>query len=174
MSNDVLPKGDMFMRILTSLLCVLLLSGLTYAQKKKILVSPNQEVITVGKETTEKLMEQYSRARTKNLQDGCNAKPIYGFDPGKFPEDGGYSFTHNTVCGEWFVVPASGTIDTVYFHTMDKVGPPRSVPGSMDSTVVFRIFTSYITPTQGPGIRPGPYRPPCTSWGYWANTNDKD
>ncbi len=167
-------EGDTTMRILTSILCILMLSGVTSAQKKKFLVSPNQEVIPMNKESAEKIMQQYNAERRKSMLAGCVGKPIYGFDPDRFPVGSYYGFYHKDVCGEWFVIPASGTIDTFYFQTYENVGPARSVPGSMDSTVIFRIFQSFITPTHGPGIRPGPYRPPCTSWGYWVNTNDDD
>jgi len=163
------------MRFWTSFLCILLLSGLVSAQQKKFLVSPNQEVVPLTKDAVQKIMSDYNKGRKKAQMGDCNAQPIYGFPPDKNSPDQNFGFYHNDICGEWFVVPADGSIDTVFFHTLGNVGPsPVIYPGSMDSTVYFRIFTSYITPTVGPGIRPGPYRPPCTSWGYWYNTGDND
>ncbi len=152
-----------------------MLSCMTHAQTRKIIVSPNLEVIPMGKESGERIMQRHNAEQARRFLTDCGTKPIYGFDPERHPEIYWFGVHHLEVCGEWFVIPVDGTIDTVYFNTGPDVGPdPVLVPGSMDSTVIFRIFTSYITPTQGPGIRPGPYRPPCTSWGYWVNTNDQD
>ncbi len=162
------------MRFWTSFLCILLLSGLLSAQQKKFLVSPNQEVIPLDKGTAEKIMNEYRANHRAPSTDPCLVKPTYGFTPDKNPIDQNFGFYHKDVCGEWFVVPANGNIDTIYFHTLAQVGPdPNRFVGAMDSTVLFRVFTSNITPTQGPGICPPcTFRPPCTSWGYYVNTND--
>jgi hypothetical protein len=162
------------MRFWTSFLCVLLLSGLVSAQQKKFLVSPNQEVIPVNQETNHKLTTDFTKGPKYSPMADCNTKPIYGFDTARYPFSSNFGFLHKNIAGEWFVMPADGTVDTVYFYTYANVGPGPEVAGSQDSTVLFRIFTSNITPTSGPGVRPGPYRPPCTSWGYWINTTDDD
>ncbi len=165
------------MRFWTSVLClllgVLLLSGEVAAQKK-YLVSPSQEVIPLTKDQTAKQVSEFIKKYSRNVNDACSSDIIYGFPPDKYPTDVNFGFYHKDVCGQWYTIPADGSIDTVIFHTLGSVGPGPEQPGSMDSTIYFRIFTSYIDEAHGPGVRPGPYRPPCTSWGYWVNTNDND
>ena len=123
------------------LLCMLFLSGIATAQKKKYLVSPSQEVIPFTKEFTAKQVSEYMRNYSKRVSDACGSSITYGFSPDKFPPTDNFGFYHKDVCGQWFTVPADGSIDTVIFHTLGSVGPGPEQPGSMDSTIYFRIFT---------------------------------
>ncbi len=165
------------MRIWTSFLCLLLsflfLSGIAHAQKKKYLVSPSQEVIPLSKGESAAQVSEFMKSFSRKASASCSEDITYGFDPEKFPFTDNFGFYHRNVCGQWFTIPADGNIDTVFFHTYNQVGPGPEKPGSMDSTIYFRIFTSYLDETHGPGVSPE-YRPPCTSWGYWVNTNDND
>ena len=157
------------MRFLTSVLCVLFLSGVVAAQKR-YLVSPNQEVMPLPPgQTPEKLISKYMKEKAASgLSAACGGEVTFGYDPGHNPPDVVFGFTHKTTMGEWFVAPASGTIDTFYF-TCSGVGP-----SCVDSQAYVRIFESFIGPTHGPGAFPGPYPSPCRSWGYWVSTNDAD
>ena len=153
------------------IISLLLTSSFIYPQSKKFLISPNQEVIPVDKGTTQKILSRFLPKGTKTTSP-CDAKPMYGFVPDLWWPDYIFGFYHKDVCGQWYVIPADATIDTVYFLTGPSVGPGPPFPFGGDSTVIVRIFQSNITRNLGPGSRPGPYRPPCTNWGYYINTND--
>ncbi|TLY31145.1 MAG: hypothetical protein E6K56_05580, partial [Ignavibacteria bacterium] len=158
------------MRFLTALLCVLFFSSILVAQKK-YLVSPNQEVMPLEPgQSAEKLMNKYMQEKALSASAACGGGAYFGFDPQHNPPTNRFGFTHKTTMGEWFVAPASGTIDT-FFFTDTQVGPTWAI---IDSTVYVRIFESFITPTHGPGAFPGVYPSPCRSWGYWVSTNDAD
>ncbi len=164
------------MRSISLVACLLSLVGTVYSQPNKILVSPNQEVIPISEQRTLDVIKKYKRDRQPQYTSPrCYEQPIYGFQPEFYVPNLKFGFYHKDACGEWFVMPADGTLDTLYFLTGDQVGPsPLQWPGTMDSTVIFRILESNITPTQGPGVRPGPYHPPCASWGYFVSTNDPE
>ncbi len=156
------------------LLCILFSGSLCWSQQNTYLISPNQEVIPLGNRRPGDIIARYSRSRGGFASSGCG-NFVAGYDTIRHPMDQRVEFYHKEVCGQWYVAPADGTIDTVYYYVGDHVGPsPHPGPGEMDSTVFFRIFSSSISPWQGPGVRPGPYRPPCTSWGYFINTNDPE
>ena len=156
------------MRFLTSLFCLFLLSGVAAAQKR-YLVSPNQEVMPLPPgQTPERVINKYMKRKAEANASASCGQAQFGYYPDRFSSTLG--FTHKTTLGQWFVVPATGTIDTVYFYCT-RVGPSWAI---MDSTVYLRIFQSYITPTAGPGAFPGPYPSPCRGWGYWLNVNDQD
>ena len=69
---------------------------------------------------------------------------------------------------EWFQLPATGTIDTMFWEVLGSVG-------ALDSVVYIRVHQSRIGPDYGPGENgSNPFRAPCQSWGYYKNTNDLD
>ncbi|MBI5477001.1 MAG: hypothetical protein HY964_09745 [Ignavibacteriales bacterium] len=88
---------------------------------------------------------------------GDCTKPVFGFyDP--LPNVSGYwGVKQGDVIGTWIVVPADGSIDTVYFHVGQNIGA--------DSLVSIRLYNSNIGPHSGPGLPP--YPPACTPWGYY-------
>ncbi|MBI1803717.1 MAG: hypothetical protein HYR77_04525, partial [Ignavibacteria bacterium] len=170
------------MRTWTFLLCLLMLSGVVLAQKKipkKYLISPNQEILPVddGK-SAEQIMSEY--LEMKHLQTYDCSQPLqFGADPVHNPPDGTFNYTHRTILGQWYVAPADGRIDTMYWLQAGTVQTGLNPQTASDSTAVLRIFKSFITPLQGPGIRndpnhPGGYPPPCRSWGYYLSTADPD
>jgi len=142
-----------------------------FAQKKQYLISPNQEVLPIekGENIRQVIENQYTRTQSATKRT-CVSTYLCGFTPNWFWTDwyhrfGGY---HRDAFGEWFIVPYTGTIDTVFFFsTYDSIG-------ALDSLLFIRIHESKISPAFGPGIRPGPYNPPCQNWGYWLSTNDFD
>ncbi len=130
--------------------------------QQRLLIAPDQDVtpISPGDNSTDLV-----RTRIQTSSEKCPT----GFG---FPEPpcwGIWSLgaKHRDVIGQWYVAPATGTIDTIYWMTGSSVG-------SLDSLILIRIHKSHIGPLFGPGARPGPYNPPCQMWGYWQNTNDKD
>ncbi len=147
------------------------LSCLTFAQKKRYLISPRQEVIPIDKnESARLLMESKSRAHTVQSTNACSNSVLDGFTPVPYESYinsrfGGY---HKDVFGEWFVAKYTGTLDTMFWYSANED------VGAKDSLVFIRIHQSIIGPNFGPGVRPGPYNPPCQNWGYWRNSNDLD
>jgi hypothetical protein len=156
------------MRFFSLFLSVLLLTAVMSAQKR-YLVSPTNEVrpIDPGMSATGIIKEWEQRtASSKNA--ACPSVFYFGYTQTNYPLAGpSFGATHKDVMGQWYVVPATGSIDTVFWLT-------GSVNKSYDSTLFLRIHESNIGPTYGPGVRPGPFNPPCQNWGYWANTNDGD
>jgi hypothetical protein len=119
-------------------------------------------------------MNQYARMqKAASVNDACSGESIFGYPTNVTPTTSRFGFLHRNVGGQWYVAPASGTIDTIYWITNGTI---NGNPG-FDSTVLIRVYRSNITPTYGPGVRPGPYPPPCLSWGYLVAqplTNDPD
>ena len=105
--------------------------------------------------------------RRLSAADVCADKFTFGYTSEAFPTTNSFSSNHREVIGEWFVAPASDTIDTIFWYNHQSIG-------AYDSTVFLQVHASNIGPTYGPGVRPGPFYPPCVGWGYWVNTNDSD
>src|SRR5262249_2760775 len=97
----------------------------------------------------------------------CPNPTIFGHPPNSYPITAFVHAYHTDVVGEWITLPATGSLDTVYWYMAGNIG-------AEDSTVLMHAHTSVIGPDFGPGVRPGPYPPPCQTWGYWNNTNDVD
>src|SRR5262249_33781233 len=137
-NQQVFPKGVVPMRFLTSFLCILLLSGVLFAQKQ-LLVTPYQEVIPIPRgSSAQKMIQKIEKEHgAASLTDGCNGGALFGFDPTHFPTDSRFGFSHKDVMGEWFVAPARGTIDTFFFVTNGTIA-------SLDSQVIVRIFKSNL------------------------------
>jgi hypothetical protein len=155
------------MRFFSLILSVLLLSAVMSAQKR-YLVSPNDEVIPIepGKSANTTIKEWKHRVTTSN-SGACTDVFYFGFPQEIYPLTNNFGAYHKDVMGQWFTAKATGTIDTVFWEQWVQVG-------AQDSTVYMRIHKSYIGPNYGPGVRPGPFNPPCQNWGYWVNTNDLD
>src|SRR6266446_4098890 len=126
------------MRFLTAFLCVVLFSSFSLAQKK-YLVSPNQEVIPLPKgSSAQNLINKYLKERgSASITDACSGGSVFGFPPDVFPPGGIFNFSHKDVMGEWFVAPARGTVDTIYFVQQGTIH-------CLDSTVIIRSFKSNI------------------------------
>ncbi len=157
------------MRSLSLFLSILLLSSFGFAQQR-YLVSPNQEVIPLTKgqlasKLIQKRLNKSSRA-ANGLAITCGNKFTFGFTEDKYPPTSNFGGYHKDVLGQWYVAKATGTIDSIYW---DALGV-----GALDSEILIRIHQSVIGPTYGPGVRPGPFDPPCQNWGYWINTGDLD
>ncbi len=155
------------MRFFSLFLSVLLLSAVMSAQKR-YLVSPNDEVIPIepGKSATTAIKEWKQRVTSSN-NGVCTDVFYFGYPQENYPINSNFGAYHKDVMGQWFTAKATGTIDTVFWEQWTQVN-------SYDSTLYLRIHNSYIGPNYGPGVRPGPFDPPCQNWGYWVNTNDAD
>lgn len=140
----------------------------TQARQKRYLVSPYGELSPLSKEQSA-IQEVRKRARlhqTAGTTVGCTGF-TFGYPLELYPSNTNFVGHHKDVLGQWFVAKATGTIDTLFWFGGE-------VNTALDSTVRVRIHNSIIGPDFGPGIRPGPYNPPCQNWGYWTNTNDLD
>ncbi len=96
----------------------------------------------------------------------CTDKATFGFSPDKFPATGGHIGFHKDVIGSWFIVPANGTIDSIYWNALFVC--------AADSTLFLRVHNSAVYPGHGPGYNGYPLPSSSTCWGYYDNTNDAD
>lgn len=137
--------------------------AMAYPQQR-IIVSPKNEVLPLNRA---KNAGEFVNRRGFNATGGspCGPRFTFGYDPLKFPPTSNVGSRHKDVLGEWFVAPASGTIDAIFWENLGSVG-------AHDSLLSVRIFNSNIYPGRGPGV--APYPAPCTPWGYYRNTNDLD
>jgi hypothetical protein len=145
------------------LFTIFFLSQFVYGQVK-YLVSPNNEVIPI--KPNDRVVNYISSKSRVTFQSSCdsNSNFIFGYSPYVYQPTSYFGGNHKDVFGQWFIAPADGTIDTL-FWSMNEVG-------NIDSTISIRIFKSNIFRGQGPGF--SPYPPPCLNWGYYLDTNDLD
>ena len=164
----------------TMLLCVLVLSSVTLAQEKRLLVGSNGDVIPLKKgESAYQAIQQVAMGHglMKTISATCTNPMSFGFDPAVYlVTPPGHQSNHKDYFANWQIVPTDGVIDTFYMYTSANVNP--------DSMVYLRIMDSRIYDGSGPGYHPyeglfpGPldptlgYGPRC--WGYFRNTNDLD
>ena len=157
------------MRFFSLFLSILLLGSVLNAgtnPTKRYLVGPNSEVIPLSPgEVASSIVKKHTDRSTSSAT--CPDKFTFGYDPTIYTVNSNFGAYHRDVLGEWFVAPASGTIDTIFWFN-------RALIGAYDSTIYVRVHQSNIGPTYGPGIRPGTFNPPCQNWGYWVNSNDCD
>jgi hypothetical protein len=157
------------MRFFSLFLSILLLGSVLNAGTnpvKRYLVGPNSEVIPLS---ADEIASATVKKRTERTTSSsvCPDKFTFGYPPDIYTVNSNFGAYHRDVLGEWFVAPASGTIDTLFWFN-------RAAIGAYDSTIYLRVHSSNIGPTYGPGVRPGPFNPPCQNWGYWVNSNDCD
>ncbi len=151
----------------TLVLCCFLLTEIAFAQQR-YLVSPNDDFIPIKHgESAKQIMSRKLRRHSLSQSSVCTNKALFGYPEDLFEPAVNHVARHKDVMGEWFLAKASGTIDTLFWEVLSDVG-------ALDSTVFVRVHESNIGPSAGPGIRPGPYNPPCQNWGYWVNTADLD
>src|SRR5713101_2407592 len=132
--------------------------------QQRLLVSPNSEIIPLKR--NERMIAAAKLLRLTNpAATLCGNKFTFGYPEELFPPNANFGAFHKDVMGEWFIAPASGTIDTIFWEALGSVG-------ALDSLVSVRIFKSNIYPGRGPGFRP--YRPPCGPWGYYPSVYDSD
>lgn len=155
------------MRYFSLILSVLILSAVMSAQKR-YLVSPNDEVIPIDPGTSAAASAKAWKQQMVSSRNGvCTDKFYFGYPQTIYPLNSNFGAYHKDVMGQWFTAKATGSIDTVFWEQWNAVN-------AYDSTIYLRIHESYIGPDYGPGVRPGPFDPPCQNWGYWVNTNDAD
>jgi len=149
------------------LLFVFLAGSITYGQKR-YLVTPNDDFIPLTKgQTAASIMGKRLSRNVALTSSACGNRFTFGYPTDIYPPSVNHVGRHKDVMGEWFVAKASGTIDTIFWQVYGDVG-------AKDSTIYVRVHNSRIGPDYGPGVRPGPYAPPCQNWGYFINTNDQD
>jgi hypothetical protein len=150
--------------ILLLLLALLVLPG---SAQERYLVSPDREVIPLSPgESAGAVIAAKARQRALAAVT-CGDKFTFGYPPGLYTLNTSFGARHRDVLGQWFVAQSAGTIDSIFWDVRGEIG-------AYDSTVYLRVHASVIGPHYGPGVRPGPFAPPCQNWGYWVNTNDLD
>jgi hypothetical protein len=135
--------------------------------QERYLIAPNAEVIPLSPRESAAEVMKVRRTRNAASAATCPDKFTFGYTPEIYTANSNFGAFHRDVLGEWFVAPASGTIDTIFWYNREHIG-------AYDSTVYVRVHASNIGPQYGPGVRPGPFSPPCQNWGYWRNSNDLD
>jgi hypothetical protein len=147
----------------TIILLILTCTVLSPAQQR-ILVSPNGDARALtGRENVAAVVRAEAR---KSLSAVCSAKGTFGYSTQAYPgANVQVEAFHRDIMAMWYVVPANGTIDTVFVYNLDV--------GTEDSTVTVRIFNSNVYPGSGPGYGGYP-KPGKLCWGYYLNTNDDD
>ncbi len=147
------------------LLCLFALQS-TFAQQR-YLVSPSDEYYVIKNgESAASILSRKAKRAIASTSAACGSKFIFGYIEPPGYVSGIWNSRHKDVVGQWFVAKATGTIDTIFWFAYWV--------GALDSTVYLSVRRSNIGPSAGPGVRPGPYNPPCQSWGYYVNTNDQD
>lgn len=158
--------------VLPALLSTLLILTLpaSLPAQKRYLVSPHGDAIPIGKnegaaDILRKTLEAKRLAPAQTLV--CTDKATFGFTAAQNPSpDVNHIGFHQDVMAMWYIAPASGTIDTVFWWASGDLG-------SADSTLTIRLFESNIYPGSGPGYGGYP-KPGRQCWGYYINTNDFD
>ncbi|MBI5214363.1 MAG: hypothetical protein HY960_01280 [Ignavibacteriae bacterium] len=89
---------------------------------------------------------------------------LHGYSPDIFPPDTVVSVGGKDVIAMWFIAPATGCIDSIFWLMGDTIS-------ALDSTGYFRVHKSNIRQGRGPGYD---YPSPPIRWGYWKNTRDTD
>src|SRR5208283_5606845 len=107
----------MLMRSLYLFLSLLLLSSFGFAQQR-YLVSPNQEVIplTKGQLASKIIAKRLSKSSARSVNGvtaTCGNQFTFGYTEDKYPPTSNFGAYHHDVMGQWYVAPATGTIDTV-------------------------------------------------------------
>ena len=153
-----------------SLLLFLLLSTQVLLAQQKYLVSPNDDYFPIPRKGSAALILKSRMERISGMTSACTNQALFGYPEDIYPASVNHVGRHKDVMGMWFIAKASGTIDTLFWNVPTSGG----TVGALDSTIYVRVHESNIGPDLGPGVRPGPYNPPCQNWGYWENTNDLD
>ena len=154
------------------LLVCLFLTEIALAQQRYLMSAKNEYVPLKQGESAVQALNNRLATRQSSLP-GANSicGPRFTFSPypplHTFPNVN-FPAIHKDVMAEWLVVPATGTIDTIFWRVYGSVG-------ALDSTVYTRIHRSRIGPTYGPGANnSNPFRAPTQCWGYYINTSDND
>ncbi|MGA2625016.1 MAG: hypothetical protein ABSF91_14250, partial [Bacteroidota bacterium] len=179
------------MKSIYILLVVLLVSSMAVAQRTRVLVSRDGEVMPLKKgDPIIKVINDYMKR--KKMIDATQAacvNPIqFGFDPGTYTSNSTFNLYHKEILGINVQSPADGVMDTVYVLMAGGYV-------NADSSLTLRILSSRAYPGSGPGYgKFAPYLPgelaginPTDSggvaptnigvplcWGYFTNTNDLD
>ncbi|MBI5021185.1 MAG: hypothetical protein HZB59_07100 [Ignavibacteriales bacterium] len=149
------------------LIFFLLLSQIVFAQQR-FLISPNHDAFPIPKYSSPSAeIAKRIAKNTFSTSANCTGTFNFGYPTDVYEYNINHIIYHKDVLGQWFVAKAAGTIDTVYWFQLDRIGSP-------DSTINIRIHRSKIGPGSGPGFGPYTSQPPCQSWGYWKSTTDAD
>ncbi len=163
------------------ILSIVLLSSLSVAQKKRLLVIPGNDVIELKKGQSAGTVAARHVTGMSAASAACVNPVTFGFDPGHYPVTGGHVSGHKDIFAEWLVVPADGNIDSVFLNIGDGINHNS---GDTTGELYFRLFKSAVYNGHGPWPGSTDYPPPGTPdpgtsliprcWGFYDNTNDLD
>ncbi len=144
------------------LFLLLIISAVSFAQKR-FLISPNNEVYPIQPNesvarTIQKIIDAPDVASSN-----CDYQ-VFGYSPDEYFPNSAFTARHKDIMAMWFVAPAAGIIDTLFW-----LGGSQN--GALDSTVHIRIHQSKMNIGTGPGYN---FPHGCQNWGYWNSTNDLD
>ncbi|MBI5216322.1 MAG: T9SS type A sorting domain-containing protein [Ignavibacteriae bacterium] len=149
-------------RLLFLLIILFLFLSQSGFSQKRVLVTPYGDVIPLQKGESAAFAAQKAQVDYENF--ACSNQGTFGFNPAQYPVISGHIGFHKDVIGAWFTVPASGTIDTVFWYSSNIVCSP-------DSTLYLRIHESNVYEGHGPGYDGYPAPGPSTCWGYFNAIN---
>ncbi|MBI5475904.1 MAG: hypothetical protein HY964_04130 [Ignavibacteriales bacterium] len=152
----------------TFLTIFLILCEFSFAQQK-FLISPGQDAIPINKYSSpsREIAKRLMMRNSSSISANCSGTFNFGFPTDVYEPNINHILYHKDVLGQWFVAKAAGSIDTIFWYQLDRIGSP-------DSTVLVRIHASVIGPNYGPGKGAYASAAPCQSWGYWKTTTDAD
>ena len=145
------------------ILASLFLCSFGFAQNKVVITSEGDVIQLKKGESSREVAGQLGMLKQgPDLIPPCGTNLSFGYDPNHFPCNIPFVGYHHDVWGQWFLSPASGTIETLFVAMNDQ--------NEMESGIAkIRIFRSNIYPGRGPGYPP--YNSPRHSWGYYKDTN---
>ncbi|MBA4312479.1 MAG: hypothetical protein C0417_07595 [Chlorobiaceae bacterium] len=144
-------------------LLLLICSQLLLSQDR-ILVTPFNDAIPIneGESAVNKIVQSNNQPSSiQSLE--CNNSQRYGYSKVDYPSNIHLMAWHKDVMAMWFVAPATGYIDTLFWYGV--------FIGTVDSSIEITLFKSNIGPNSGPGVN---YPSACSDWGYFPNSNDPD
>ena len=145
------------------LLPLLILAALPALSQQRFLVSSRGDAIPLAKGQS-----PLSVAKEVGLFPegaGCTGLATFGYPPALYPSTTNHIGFHNDIVAEWFMPPANGTLDSVFWFQSANVCAP-------DSQLVLRLFKSNVYPGHGPGYGGYPAASSSTCWGYWESSAD--
>jgi len=129
--------------------------------QQRLLINPNNEVFGLNK--GESALSTVGSALQATVDTPSCSVRQYGYSPDLYPTDVRFLAHRRDVMAMWFIAPASGTIDSIFWMM-------NGFQLHGDSILWLRLARSNISPGTGPGS--DPYPTPCAPWGYFQNTAD--
>ncbi|HLX12002.1 MAG TPA: hypothetical protein VKS81_04235, partial [Bacteroidota bacterium] len=158
----------MKVRLLLSL--VILLSCVSFGQKRLIYSSANDAFpLPKGKSVSKAIQDYMKQKKAREASVTCTpVRQSTDFNPADFTSNTAHALQRRDIVADWFQTQTAGTLDSIFFLMSSAAGS-----GGADSAMNLRIFSSNIYPGHRPGE--GGYLPPeRVFWGYFNDSNDPE